>query len=77
MGPELLIPLAVGAATAGASALLTPKPPKPQPTPRMPDPFSPEVTEARRRRIDERRATSGRESTILADDSYSNNFLGE
>lgn len=77
MGPELLIPLAIGAGTAAASVALTPKPPKPQPTPRMPDPESPEVLEARRRRIAETSARSGRESTILSDDTYSNSLLGQ
>jgi hypothetical protein len=43
----------------------------------MPDPQSPEVLEARRRRIAETQATSGRESTILSDDTFSNNLLGE
>lgn len=77
-GAELLIPLAVGAGTFAASQALAPKAPKPQPPVRMPDPQSPEVLEAKRRKIEETRARSGRESTILADDdSFSNSFLGE
>ena len=82
MGPELLTPLLIGAGaasgTVGLSAALRPKPPRPQPPARMPDPESPEVQEARRRKIAEQRARSGRESTILSDDdAYSNSFLGE
>lgn len=74
----LIIPALTAGATVGASALMRPKPPKPQPPARMPDPESPEVLEARRRKIAEQQARSGRESTILSDDdAYSNNFLGE
>ena len=81
-GVEFLTPLLTGLAAAGAgaglSAALRPKPPKPQTPARMPDPESPEVQEARRRRIAETQARSGRESTILSDDApFSNNFLGE
>jgi hypothetical protein len=70
-------------AVAGLTSLLIgaakpPKPPALQPPARMPDPQSPEVMEAARRRVAERRARSGRESTILTDDdAYSNDLLGE
>lgn len=76
-GVELLLPALVAGGTAVASAALAPKPPKPSAPGRMPDPQSPEVLEARRRRLADRQAASGRESTILSDDTYSNNFLGE
>lgn len=70
------------AATAGtvatvAAASKKPSIPKPEPVKRMPDPESPQVLEARRQKIAERQAAGGRESTILADDSYSNNLLGQ
>jgi hypothetical protein len=72
---SLLIPLITAGATVAATALN--RPPKPKGPTRMPDPQSPEVLEARRRRIAETQATSGRESTILSDDTFSNNLLGE
>lgn len=76
-GVELLLPALVAGGTAVAATALAPKPPKPSAPTRMPDPQSPEVLEARRRTIAERQATSGRESTILSDDTYANNLLGE
>ena len=73
------LPAIIGAgATAGAVALAPrPKAPKPQPITRMPDENAPEILEARRRKLAERQSAGGRESTILSDDSYSNNLLGE
>lgn len=77
-GVELLTPLLIGGASLAASAAMKPpKPPQPQPPVRMPDPQSPEVQEARRRKVAETQARSGRESTILSDDTYSNSLLGE
>ena len=81
-GLEPFLPLLTAGAAAGATVagatFLRPKTPKPQPTARMPDPQSPEVLEARRRKIAEQQARGGRESTILSDDdAYSNSFLGE
>ena len=82
-GIEILAPLlTAGAATAGAGATIAaasnkPKLPTPEPIKRMPDPESPEVLEARRQKLAERQAAGGRESTILADDTYSNNLLGQ
>lgn len=77
-GSEFLLPSLITAATAatsvGLSSMNRPKASRPTP---MPDPQSPEVMEARRRRIEERRAAGGRESTILSDDSYGNSLLGE
>jgi hypothetical protein len=74
---SLLIPLLVGAGTAYATTKMQGKPPKPEAPTRMPDPLSPEVVEERRRRVAQRQAASGRESTILSDDNYSNSVLGE
>lgn len=75
---DFLLPVLVGAGGAKAIQALTPKPPKPETPLRMPDPMSPEVVEARRRRVAERQAASGRESTILSDDTFaSNSLLGE
>ena len=75
---SVLIPLLTAGATVAASAALRPKAPKPQAPLRMPDPESPEVLEARRRRIAERQSAGGRESTILTEDEpYSNSVLGE
>ena len=69
--------LVAGGTTLAATAL-APKPPKPSAPPRMPDPLSPDVTDARRRRLADRQAASGRESTILSDDTFaSNSLLGE
>lgn len=74
----LLVPLITGVATAGAAAALSPRAPKPSTPTRMPDLNSPEVLEARRRRLADLSAQSGRESTILADDNaYSSSLLGE
>lgn len=74
----VLIPLLTAGATFAASQALKPKAPKPQPALRMPDPESPEVLEARRRRIGEQQSRSGRESTILTEDEpYSNSILGQ
>ena len=72
-----ILPAVVAGGTALAASTLGPKPPKPQPVARMPDPESPEVLEARRRQIAEQRSRSGRESTILSDETYSNSLLGE
>jgi hypothetical protein len=76
-GVEFLLPALIAGGTTLAATALAPKPPKPTPPTRMPDPQSPEALEARRRRITERQAAGGRESTMLSDDSYSNNLLGE
>lgn len=76
-GFEPFLPALVAGGTALATSALAPKPPKPQPPARMPDPQSPEVLEARRRRVADLQARSGRESTILSDDTYSNSLLGE
>jgi hypothetical protein len=67
--------ITAGATAYGVSQMS--KTPKPSAPTRMPDPQSPEVLEARRRTLADRSAASGRESTILADDTYSNNLLGE
>lgn len=79
MAEAALTSLLVGGATAGLTAMLSksPKPPTPKPEVRMPDPQSPEVAEAKRRRVADLQARSGRESTILSDDTYSNSLLGE
>lgn len=76
-GTELLLPTLIAGGTAVAATALAGKPPKPSPPTRMPDLESPEVVEARRRRIADRQAASGRESTILSDDTYGNSLLGE
>ena len=76
-GVETILPALIAGGTAVATLANRPKPPKPPPVARMPDPESPEVVEARRRRVAETQARSGRESTILADDTYSNSLLGE
>ena len=73
----LIIPALIAGGTAVATTALTPKPPKPTPPTRMPDPQAPEVLDARRRALADRQAASGRESTILSDDTYSNNLLGQ
>ena len=72
-----IIPALVAGGTAVAATALAPKPPKPEAPVRMPDPLSPEVQAERRRRVSERQAAGGRESTILADDTYSNSLLGQ
>jgi hypothetical protein len=75
---SLILPALITAGTAYASHALAPKPPKPSAPTRMPDPQSPEVMEERRRRVATRQAASGRESTILSDDTFaSNTLLGE
>ena len=51
-----------------------PKPPKVQPPAKMPDAEDPEMIEARRRRLEQMRATGGRQSTLLGD--YVSNQLG-
>jgi hypothetical protein len=72
----LLLPAIVSAGSAYVMSRAS-KPPKPSaPTP-MPDPQSPDVMEARRRRLAETQSASGRDSTILSDDTYSNSLLGE
>lgn len=75
-----LAPLIGGVASAGATIAASsnrPKIPKPEPAKRMPDPESAEVVDARRRRLAERSASGGRDSTILSDETYSNSLLGE
>ena len=72
-----LLPALIAGGTAVAASALAPKPPKPSAPTRMPDLNSPEVLDERRRRIAERQAAGGRESTILSDDTYSNSLLGE
>jgi hypothetical protein len=74
---EFILPALVAGGTALATSAMAPKPPKPAPPTRMPDPESPEVMEARRRKLADRSAAGGRESTILSDDTYSNSLLGE
>jgi hypothetical protein len=76
-GAEFILPALIAGGTAVAANALAPKPPKPTPPLRMPDPQSPEALEERRRRVAERQSAGGRESTILSDDTYSNNLLGE
>jgi hypothetical protein len=76
MEASILLPALVAGGTAIATSALS-KPPKPSAPTRMPDMQSPEVMEARRRRVAERSAASGRESTILSDDTYANSLLGE
>lgn len=79
-GLEILLPAIGGVASAGASLIAAgnkPKLPKPEPVKRMPDPESPQALEARRLRLAERRDAGGRDSTILSDDTYSNNLLGQ
>lgn len=76
-GAEFLLPALIAGGTAVAATALAPKPPKPAEPVRMPDMNSPEALEARRRRVTERQAAGGRESTILSDDTYSNSLLGE
>lgn len=75
-GAEFLLPAILAGGAAVATSALTPKPKPPTPV-RMPDPQGPEAMEARRRRIAERQAASGRESTILTGDTYGNSLLGE
>jgi hypothetical protein len=78
-----LIPLAVGAASAGASALLAPKPnsikpPTPAEPVRMPDPFQ-ERANAREEQRQRRLKGAGRGSTMLDenDGTYLSDSLGE
>lgn len=73
----LLLQALVAGGTAVAATALAPKPPKPSAPTRMPDLQSPEAVNARRQRLAERQAASGRESTILSDDTYANSVLGE
>lgn len=73
---SVILPALIAGGTAIATSALAPKPPKPQPPARMPDENSPEVVAARRKAIADRQAAGGRESTILADDTYSNDVLG-
>jgi hypothetical protein len=73
-----LLPTILSAAgTAYAASAMSRSPPKPSSPTRMPDPQSPDVVEARRRRLAETQSASGRDSTILSDDSYSNSLLGQ
>ena len=73
--PGTLATVALSAATAGGSYLLsrkmaekaTPELPKIKPPPRMPDLEDPRVLEAARIRERERMARRGRESTMLTD----------
>lgn len=74
---SIILPALVTAGTAYAATKFAPKPPKPADPARMPDPLSPSVMEERRRQVAQRQAASGRESTILSDDSYANSVLGE
>jgi hypothetical protein len=59
-----------------------PKPPAPQPPARMPDPNSPEVIAARKRRLEDQASTKGRASTNLtgnqptAAPTFTNETLG-
>jgi hypothetical protein len=76
-GIETILPAIIAGGTAVATLANRPKPPKPPPVARMPDPESEEVREARRRQVRDTQARSGRESTILANDTYSNSLLGE
>lgn len=76
-GAEFLIPLIGGVASAAISRPKEPKLPPPEPVKRMPDPEAPQVLEARRRKLAEQQNTSGRSSTILSDDDYSNTLLGQ
>ena len=72
--------LAAGVAAGGSYAIsqtMKPSTPKPVAPTRMPDKDDPAVLEARRRRVAETQAQGGRESTILSDDTYSNDLLGE
>jgi hypothetical protein len=74
------IPLAAAAVTAGATLYATSKKPKlpaPEPVRPMPDLEDPEAKEAKRKQIADRQAASGRNSTILSDDSYGNTLLGQ
>jgi hypothetical protein len=71
-----ILPALVAGGTALAVGAMN-KPPKPERPVRMPDENSPEVVAERRRRIEERQAAGGRESTILSDDTYSNDLLGQ
>ena len=80
-GAALGLGTAATLAGTGASvygSLNQPDIPKPLGPTRMPDPDSPEALAARRKKIGERRAASGRDSTILTDDDeYSNTLLGD
>lgn len=73
--------LLTAGATAGASALLTKKPPTPPITP-IPDLNDPASLAARKKQQEEIMARAGRQSTILADDrvapdtSYKGTVLG-
>ena len=67
--------ITAGATAYGVSQMS--KTPKASGPTRMPDMNSPEVLEARRRRVADQQAAGGRESTILADDTFSNSLLGE
>jgi hypothetical protein len=72
----VLLPAIISAGATYAVSAMN-KPPKPSGPTRMPDPNSPEVLEARRRQIADRQSASGRESTILSEDTFSNSLLGE
>jgi hypothetical protein len=63
----------------GLIGIKPPKQPKPEPVARMPDPYSPDVVEAGRRKRREILALKGRASTILSDDrgDYRNDKLGD
>ena len=84
-GGELLLPLLIGAGSAGASTLLSRrssepvKLPPPQAPVRMPDPFQ-ERANAREEERQKLRLRKGRSSTDLSDDgsgTYLSNNLGE
>jgi hypothetical protein len=76
-GAEFLLPAIISAGATYAVSSSMNKPPKPSSPLPMPDMQSPEALEARRRRVAERQAAGGRESTILTDDTYSNSLLGD
>ena len=75
----LIVPLVTAGATAGASALMAPKAPKPQAPTALPKPD--DALEKQKRLEEQQRlaATKGRDSTNLtssAAPSYSNTTLG-
>ena len=78
-GFEFLLPAIGTAVGAGATALFSKKPklPAPEPVRPMPDLEDPEAKEARRKRIADQQAASGRSSTILATDASGNTLLGQ
>jgi hypothetical protein len=73
----VLLPALITAAGTAYGVSQMSKTPKASGPTRMPDPQSPEVMEARRRKLADQQAASGRESTILSDDTFSNDLLGQ